>query len=412
MLLVHTSDWHIGKSLDGVSRIDEQSRFLDDFVNLVDEVDADMVIIAGDVYDTYHPPVAAESLFYQTIKKLSNGGKRCVFIIAGNHDSPEKLESVIPLVSDDGIIILGYPNSCTKVRKYKRFEVLESSAGFTKLKFGDEVVNIASLPYPSEKRLNEFFDNSSELEDIQKSYSLRVGEFFEKIEKNFDENQINIATSHIFVVGSEISDSERRIELGGSLLVEKNHLPKTSQYTALGHIHKPQCMSKTFNAYYSGSPIQYSKNEKDTSKTINLVKLKAGCDAEIEKVMLNNYKPIRVFKCKNLDDALDIAEKYSDEDIYSYFEIVTDEVISLEAIKLIKKSMKNVLEIRPIYNGAEVENEIEVVDINMNNIKGYFIDYFKKRKEGIEPSEEVVNLFLKFVSDDELEDDTDESEVI
>lgn len=404
MKIIHSSDWHIGKYLDNVSRIEEQEKFVEDFVSIVEEEDGDIVIIAGDVYDSYNPSSQAEALFYKTIKRLSNKGKRCVFIIAGNHDSPEKLESICPLVEDEGIIILGYPRSRARVGRYQGFEVLEGREGFTKIRKNGEIINIISLPYPSEKRLNDVFEGISDISIMQKNYSSKVGEFFRNLENDYKEDEINIATAHIFVVGSSISDSERRIELGGSLLVEKDDLPKTSQYTALGHIHKPQRMSKKYNAYYSGSPIQYSKNERESSKSVNVVELRPQKEVIVSTRYLKNYRPIQVFKCNGLEEAMAVVEEFGDKDVYSYFEITTDETIDLETIKKIKNGMKNVMEIRPIYVSSDDKSQKEAVEINRANIEEYFIDFYKKNNEGILPSEEVVDLFLKYISEDEIDE--------
>ena len=400
MRIIHTSDWHLGKSLENISRMEEQIKFCEDFIALVEEKNADAVIIAGDIYDTYNPSAAAEALFYDTIEKLSCNGKRYVYVIAGNHDNPERLETVNPLVQNKGITILGYPKSIAATGKYSGFEIVEGKEGFTKVKINDEVINIIGMPYPSEKRLNEVIEGYRNEEDMQKSYSQKIGDLFRELEKNYRDDEINIAVSHIFVVGSNISDSERRIELGGSLLVEKDDLPSKSQYTALGHIHRPQRMSKKFNAYYSGSPIQYSKNERTSSKSVYIVDLEPGKEAVVQEEFVKNYKPIELFKCNGIQEALEVAEKNADKDIFSYFEITTEKSLEAEDIRTLKKTMKNVLEIRPIISGADEFEKKEVVDINRGNIEDFFKDFYKENK-GTEPSEDVLNIFRELVSEDE-----------
>lgn len=400
MRIVHTSDWHLGKSLENVSRLDEQEKFCNDFVKLVEEKRAEIVLIAGDIYDTYNPSAAAENLFYNTIERLSNGGKRYVHIIAGNHDNPERLEAVNPVVANKGITILGYPKSVSRKGKYSNFEIVESKEGFTKIRFGEEIVNIISMPYPSEKRLNEVIEGYADEEDMQKSYSQKIGELFRELESNYRDDEINIAVSHIFVVGSSVSDSERRIELGGSLLVEKKDLPLKSQYTALGHIHKPQRMSKEFNAYYSGSPIQYSKSERNSAKSVYIVDLNVGEEALVTQEFINNYRPIELFKCKGIEEALEIANKKKDSDIFSYFEIVTDKSLETEDIRNLKKTMKNVLEIRPIIESSNEFVKKDIVDINRNNIEKFFMDFFKENK-GTEASDDILNIFRELISEDE-----------
>lgn len=405
MRILHTSDWHLGKYLDGISRIEEQKKFCSDFVEIVKENNIDLILIAGDIYDTFNPQSIAEKLFYETVEKLSENGKRCVFVIAGNHDNPDRLEAVNPLAIDKGIIILGYPRSKTEIRKYDGFEIVESKEGFTKIKIKNEVVNIISIPFPSEKRLDEAFIDFSGDDKMQITYSKKIGNIFSKLEENFNEDEINIATSHIFVVNSDISDSERRIELGGTLLVEKSDLPKKSQYTALGHIHKPQRISKKLNIFYSGSPLQYSKSERISAKSVYIVDLKAKEDAKVEQIFLKNYIPIKVFKCKTIEEALNICIENKEKDIYAYFEIETDRTITQEEIKEMKGYIKNILEIRPIIKNKEFIEESRSLEINTTNINSYFLDYYRER-ENLEPNEEVIKLFNDLISEKEIEDET------
>lgn len=90
MRLLHTSDWHLGKLLEGHSRLEEQEYFLEDLLKIAEENTVDMVFVTGDIYDTYNPPAQAEKLFFTSIKELSRGGECPIIIIAGNHDSPDR----------------------------------------------------------------------------------------------------------------------------------------------------------------------------------------------------------------------------------------------------------------------------------------------------------------------------------
>ena len=392
MRFIHTSDWHLGKTLEGNSRLEEQEMFLNDFVNIVEENNIDMVIIAGDIYDTSNPPAAAEKLFYKTACRLADDGNRCVIVISGNHDNPERLSAITPLAEEMGILVFGYPLSKTNKAKYKGFEITEALEGCTKFDFKGEKVTLITLPYPSEKRLNEVIKGDTDREQ-QISYSKKVGDLFRKLEQNFEEDSINIATSHLFVVGGESTDSERPIELGGSLLVQKNDLPQNSQYTALGHLHKPQKASERLHAYYSGSPIQYSKSERVYSKSAKIVEVHPGQDAIIEDIYFKNYKPIEVFKCKGIEEAINICEENKDRNIWSYFEIVTDEVINQKNIKTMKSLLKDIIEIKPIINQ---KFEYEHVDMREKTMKELFIEYYKFRNK-VEPKGELLDLFLNIV---------------
>ncbi|MBS5787668.1 MAG: exonuclease subunit SbcD [Clostridioides difficile] len=396
MRFIHTSDWHLGKTLEGHSRIEEQEKFCEDFIKLVEEKNIDLVIIAGDIYDTYNPPAQAERLFYKTVSQLADNGRRCVFIISGNHDNPERLSAAIPLAHDQGIIILGKPNSSTNKRKYEKFEITEVKEGCTKLNISGEQVVIVSLPYPSEKRLNEVIKDNESEEKRQISYSKKVGEIFSELEQNFGEDTVNIAVSHIFVVGGDSSDSERPIQLGGSLLVDKRDLPEKADYIALGHLHKPQKASEYYNAYYSGSPLQYSKDERAYAKGANIVDVKAGKEPVIEKVYFNNYKPIEVFKCNGIDEAIRICEDNRDRDMWSFFEITTDEVIAQSDLKAMKELLKDIIEIKPIINTIVTNEEIDLKEKSMGELFKEFYVFSK----GVEPKGELMDLFLDIINEE------------
>lgn len=402
MKFIHTSDWHIGKNLEGHSRLEEQEKFCDDFVKIVEENNIDMVIIAGDVYDTSNPPAGAETLFYKTICRLADDGNRCVLVIAGNHDNPERLSAVSPLAKEQGIIILGYPLSSTTESKYKGFEITEAGKGYLKLKIGGEKATIITLPYPSEKRLNDAIRNVDDENELQKNYSNKVGDIFRKLEENFEEDSINIAVSHLFVSGGDPSDSERQIQLGGSLVVDKHDLPQKAQYTALGHLHKPQKASERLNVYYSGSPLQYSVKERIYAKGANIVEIHANETPVVEQVYFNNYKPIEVFKCDGIEEALKVCEENKDRDIWSYFEIKTDEVISQENIKKMKEYLKDIIEIKPIITSHYEEENIDLKEKSMAQL---FNDFYKF-KEKCEPRGELMDLFLNIVSEEGEENET------
>ncbi|MGL5506537.1 MAG: exonuclease SbcCD subunit D [Paraclostridium sp.] len=396
MKFIHTSDWHLGKSLEGHSRLEEQEKFCNDFIDLVRGSDVDMVIIAGDVYDTSNPPAQAEKLFYRTVSELAENGKRCVVVIAGNHDNPERLSAASPLAHEQGIIILGMPNSYTDCQKYNGFEIVHSEEGCIELNINNESVVLVTLPDPSEKRLNEVLSNSGEDNDRQKSYSEKIGELFEERSSRFRDDSINIAISHLFVLGGETTDSERPIELGGSLIVNTKSLPQNAQYIALGHLHKPQKVSDRLNAYYSGSPLQYSKDERSYSKGANIVNLNAGEKPEIEQTYFKNYKPIEVFKCNGIEEALSVCEENKDRDIWSYFEIKTDEVLSQSNIKQMKETLKDIIEIRPIITSEEQEDVIDMKEKSMGELFKEFYTFSK----GVNPKGELMDLFLEIISEE------------
>lgn len=246
MKILHTADWHLGKNLEGQSRLDEQQEFLNDFVKIVEDNNIDLVVIAGDIYDTSNPPARAEKLFYDTLKKLSKKGERLILVIAGNHDNPERLVAAGPLAMEHGIIMVGTPKTVVLPGEYGMHKVVNSGEGFIEIDIRGEKAVILTVPYPSEKRLNEVLYNAVDSDDEKlKSYSDRIKELFDSLAVNFREDTINLVVSHLYAMGSEESGSERSIQLGGSYIVDGSCFPEKAQYIALGHVHKYQIVPCT-----------------------------------------------------------------------------------------------------------------------------------------------------------------------
>lgn len=397
MRILHTSDWHLGKNLEGNSRLKEQEKFLEELIDIVKEKSIDMILVAGDIYDTSNPPAQAERLFYKSVKKLSNNGERPVIITAGNHDNPDRLVAASPLAYDHGVILLGKPKSKVEPGKYGSFQVVDAGEGFLEIDLKGERAVILTLPYPSEQRLNEILSEDLEEEKRRKSYSERINEIFTNLSQKYREDTINLAMSHLFVMGGEEVGSERPIQLGGSLTVDANHLPQKAHYVALGHLHKPQKVvgSGKLKAYYSGSPIEYNKKEIHYSKSVYIVDVNVGKEAKVEEVYLKNYKPIEVWKCKSIEDALKKCQEDGERDIWVYLEIETDRVLTQSEIKEMKKLRPDIVEIKPIFKEIDMEDE-EIEDINEMRIEDLFKDYYIHRNEA-NPTEELMDLFSEIV---------------
>ena len=203
MKILHTADWHLGKRLDSFSRHDEQVEVLNEICELAERENADAVIIAGDLYDSFNPPTDAIELFYKTLKRLANNGRRAVIAIAGNHDSPERIEAPDPLARECGIIFAGFPNSIiTPFALPNGIEVLQSEAGFIELKLPDAAFPLRLLltPYANEFRLKTFLG----VEDAE----ARLGEVLaqrwkELADKYCDDKGVNMLVTHLFMMKRE-----------------------------------------------------------------------------------------------------------------------------------------------------------------------------------------------------------------
>ncbi|GCD10997.1 exonuclease SbcCD subunit D [Clostridium tagluense] len=414
MRILHTSDWHLGKTLEQFSRLEEQEEFLEEFIEIVANNNIDLVLIAGDIYDNGNPPAKAEAMFYSTLKRITSSGKTAVLVVAGNHDNPERLVAASPLAYKHGVILLGEPKSIAREGVFGEvnfemehdFEIIESGEGYLELSIRGEKAVIITLPYPSEKRLNEVLSMGLTDEDRQKSYSDRIGQLFEKLSTKYREDTVNLVVSHLYVMGGEESGSERSIQLGGSLSVSPLKFPENAQYSALGHLHRPQKVPGTKGKIrYSGSPIQYSKSEINYSKGAYLVEVKAGQEAEISQLLFRNYKPIEVWKCSSVEEALEKCIAESQRNIWVYLEIKTKEIISTEHIKEMKKNRRDIVSIQPILEGLEREEDL-AESLREKSMEELFSEYFIKEKSGLEPSKELMELFLSIAIEGDTENET------
>ena len=393
MRILHTADWHLGKNLEGVSRLDEQEKFLDDFVDIVKENNIDLVIVAGDIYDNSNPPARAEKLFYKTLKRISNDNNTATLVISGNHDNPDRLVAATPLAMEHGIIMVGTPKTIVPVGRYGCVNVLESGEGYIEVELNKEKAVIITVPYPSEKRLNEvIYKDMEEDEEKAVSYSDKIFSLFNELEKHYRDDTINIAVSHFFALGSEEGGSERSIQLGGTYIVDSSCFPKKAQYIALGHVHKPQIVPGTDKrARYSGSPLQYNKKEINFKKKCYIVELKAKKEAIIEEVELKTYKPIDIWKCNSVEEAMNKCKENTDRDSYVYLEIKTDRYIRQDEIKEMKGYKADILEITPIIEGADADYNYD--EESSKSFEELFIDFYKKIRQ-VEPEQEVIDTLL------------------
>ena len=404
MRILHTADWHLGKNLEGQSRMDEQEQFLKDFVRLVEDNNIDLIMIAGDVYDSSNPPARAEKMFYDTLKRLSGKGERLTLVISGNHDNPDRLVAAGPLAREHGIIMVGTPKTVVPCGEYGKHKILDSGEGFIEIEMNNEKAVILAVPYPSEKRLNEvIYNGMDEEEDKAKSYSDRIFSLFDNLKSHYREDTINLAASHLFAMGSEESGSERSIQLGGSYIVDGSCFPQEAQYVALGHVHKPQIVPGTNKkARYCGSPIHYNKKEINFNKKCFIVEVKAGEECNIEEVDLKVYKPIEVWKCGSIEEAINKCEDNKDRECWVYLEINTDRYIREDEIKQMKDLKKDILEIMPKVKG--LEDEI-ALDLKEKPFEEIFKDFYMKERE-VPPDKEVVELLLSIISEEGEIDET------
>ncbi|MCQ4086154.1 exonuclease subunit SbcD [Saccharibacillus sp. JS10] len=384
MRVLHTADWHLGKTLEGRSRFEEQQKFMEELVDIVRREKVDLILMAGDVYDTVNPPAAAEQLFYESVARIRAEGCQLA-AIAGNHDHPERVASVRPLVQSSGISLVGLP--------------MEQALKMDIARTGEQAV-IAALPYPSEARLNELLTLDGTDENLlRRAYSERVGLLMRKLAAEFSPKTVNLAMSHIYVLGGLESDSERPIQVGGAYTVDPSALSCGAQYTALGHLHRPQSVKGEGIIRYSGSPIAYSFSEAGQAKSVMLMDIEPGKPPEIQEIFLSCGRSLVEWHAKEgVQQVYRWLEEGRDAGAFIDLKITLTEAMSLGDIQSLRKSCEGLVHIRPVYPQLEqADTPEERVRLPMHEL---FKTFYRKQTGGADPEDELVNLFMELASED------------
>ncbi len=277
--ILHTSDWHLGKRLERFSRHGEQVEILEEIRHIADEHKADVIVIAGDLFDTFNPPAESLDLFYSSLKKLASDGKRPVIAIAGNHDMPERIEAPDPLARECGIIFAGFPD--TSIPEYSlegKFKIAASEPGFMNLQLpGKPALRVLSTPYANEIRLRKGLNQEKDLQEILADHWGLLAE------RHCDDKGVNILLTHLLFMneGGEVPEEpedERPINhIGGAQAIYTSAIPASLQYVALGHLHRTQTVTTVpCPVIYSGSPLSYSFSEAGQQKHVVLIDLEPG----------------------------------------------------------------------------------------------------------------------------------------
>jgi exonuclease SbcD len=252
--VVHTSDWHLGRLLNGAHLTGDQACALDGLVELVRETRPDAVLVAGDVYDRSVPPPDAVALLDDTLTRLSETGS-AVVIVAGNHDSPERLGFGSRLLARGGVHIAG---------------PVTADVSSVSIASADGPARIWALPYADPAVVRSILGDES-----IRGHDEAVGAMLDRIRTSFVPGERNVLVCHEFVAGGvETADSERPLTVGGTAQIAVERFAGFD-YVALGHLHRPQRVGDE-RVRYAGSLLKYSVSEADHVKSVAVVELGAG----------------------------------------------------------------------------------------------------------------------------------------
>jgi DNA repair protein SbcD/Mre11 len=411
MRILHTADWHLGRSIEQTSRLGEQAAFLSELQDICDGESVDLLLVCGDVFDTFNPSAASETLFYESLVKLSGQGRRAVIVIAGNHDSPDRLAAAAPLAYRQGIFLIGFPGSDVSGfadGSRQLPDMVEAAGpGYLRLRPPDAgcPAVVLTLPYPSEARLAQMTGTAQDEAENQRNHSQRVGRWLSELSTAcFSNETVNLAAAHIYVCGGWPSDSERTLQLGAAVLVEPEDLPAGAHYIALGHLHRPQSVAGSPSpARYAGSPLAYSFSESGYAKSVCLIDAEPGKPAVIRTIPLTSGKPLRRWLARDgLAQALEWCREGRDAGCWIDLEIDVDQILTASDLKTLRDLNPDLVYIRPRLPGDPGAGS-SCQDRADRKIDELFADFYRFRY-GMPVPDDVLATFLDLVSQAAEED--------
>jgi exonuclease SbcD len=279
MRFLHTGDWHVGKTLRGRSRLDEQQQVITEILDVAVRERVDCLLIAGDVFDSVAPPADAERLVFDCFAEIVGRGFDAV-VIGGNHDHPKKLAALRALLDPLRIRVRPEPESA-------------SEGGVVEVARNGELARIAVLPWVSERKLVGITELMAPEEEWRRIYSHDVASMAGVLARAFSPETVNILMAHVFASGAQTGASERSLHVTIPFALDASRFPASAQYIALGHIHKPQrIMASPARCEYSGSTLQLDFGEQGQTKRVVLIDAKAGGPTHVENVPLSGGRQL------------------------------------------------------------------------------------------------------------------------
>ena len=318
MKIMHLSDLHIGKRVNEYSMLQDQDYILKEILNIIDDEKVETVIIAGDVYDRSLPPNEALELFDEFLYQLSSRNVN-VFVISGNHDSPERISYCGRMMTENKIFLS---------------PVYDGNVKPITLNDDYGEVNFYLLPFVRPADIRRYFPDEN-IENYTDAVEVAIDNM------NVDFNERNILVTHQFVTGAEISESEDII-VGGTDNVS-GEVFDGFDYVALGHIHREQTVGKD-NIRYCGTPLKYSFSEAKNIKSVTILDFNDKGNIEYSKIPLTPLRDMREIRGTYYE--LTLKSNYESTNTEDYLHItLTDEEDIPDAIGKLRSIYPNIMKL-------------------------------------------------------------------
>lgn len=291
MRILHTSDWHLGRQFHGQSLEADHEIILDQVHATLIAHSPDVLIIAGDIYDRASPPASAVRQFNEFIKRVASDTPAAIVMIAGNHDSGDRIESMAIMTDANRALIRG------PLVANERPLLLEDEDG---------VVAFSALPFGYEFAARECFD-SMDIDTPADVIEAQVS----AAKANVPDGARWVIVAHAFVAGATPSDSERNLgrTVGGIETVPATAF-EDANYVALGHLHRPQIVGQD-HIRYSGAPLAFGFDESDAEKSMSLIDLSGDGSINVTEIPFSPVRRVRTLHGK-LSDLIASGEASND----------------------------------------------------------------------------------------------------
>jgi len=282
---MHTSDWHVGKTLKGRDRLEEQRSVLAEIAAIAEEEQVDAVLVAGDVYESATPSAQAQQLVVQTLLRFRQAGAE-VIAIAGNHDHGPTFEAYRPLMGVAGITLVGAARPADK-GGVVRFQARSSG----------EDVQVAVLPFLTQRyavRAAEIVTQTPS-ENVR-AYDEMIRQLVTALSGGFSEDTVNVIMSHLTCIGGTFGGGERAAQSIFEYSVPASIFPVSTHYVALGHLHRRQSLPSHCPVHYSGSPIAVDFGEQDNTSMVCLVEATPSTPARVRDIPITSGRRLRTVR--------------------------------------------------------------------------------------------------------------------
>lgn len=330
MKLLHTSDWHVGKTLKGRNRLAEQREVLDEIVSIAVGNAVDAVLLAGDLYDTSAPSAGAQQLVVHTLLRLARAGIE-VIAIAGNHDHGPTFEAYRPLMEAAGVQLAGRAWPADNGGVYR----------FTARSTGEEAV-VAVLPFLSQRyavRTAEIIANRPA--DNVGTYDEMVRQILANLTGAFGDNTVNVIMAHLTCTGGKFGGGERAAQSIFEYHVPAAIFPTEAHYVALGHLHRRQQLPASCPVHYSGAPFAVDFGEQDNTSVVCLVEVSPTIPAKVTDIPIRGGRRLRTVR-GTVAQLTEAAATFGDD----YLRVYVKEATRAGLREQILDVLRNALEIR------------------------------------------------------------------